>query len=150
MITKKILSQVELFEGISAESLARFAQIAEEVNCEDGEIIFQEGDQAACIYILHKGKVNLQVQLTSRPENLIVAVLSKQSQTFGWSGVVAPYYYTATAKCKAETRLIKLNGKELIKILDDDKHAGYLFMMRIAQMISNRLRISRQALFRTF
>lgn len=147
---KKLLSQVELFAGISAESITRFAGISEEVTCKDGQVIFQEGQKADCIYILHEGKVTLQVQLTSRPEKLNVAILSLPSQAFGWSAVVAPYYYTATAICKEDTRLIKINGQNLIKVLEEDRDAGYLFMMRIAQMISNRLTVSRQTLFRTF
>jgi len=62
---------------------------------------------------------------------------------------VAPNHYTATAYCEEDTELISIPSDKFMEILDGHPEAGYKIMLRITQIISDRLRNSRQALLKT-
>jgi CRP-like cAMP-binding protein len=149
MISSQILSQIELFEGVPQGQLAAIAGIGEEVTYQEGETIFREGDNAEQLYILLQGNISIQVQLSSRPERITVSVISQPNQSFGWSGVVAPYHYTASALCKTGCRLLAINGQQLLQVLQEEPASGFIVMQRIAGIISSRLRNSRMALLKS-
>lgn len=149
MVNVKELREVGLFEEISDEHRAIIVDIAEEMNFAQGAIIFREGARAEYIYVLLEGKVTIRVHLTSRPENLTVSVINKPYQAFGWSGVVSPNHFTASALCESDCRVLAIPGKELMEMLREDPLAGFLIMCKISEMISSRLRSTRQVLVKT-
>ena len=149
MVNPQELSTVGLFDGIPDEQLAKIVDIAEEMHFSQGELIFREGTKAKHIYVLLDGKVAIRVHLTSRPESLTVSVINKAYHSFGWSGIVPPYHFTATALCESDCRLLVIPGQELLKILRDDPESGFHVMCKISEMISSRLRSSRQVLLKS-
>jgi CRP-like cAMP-binding protein len=143
------LRNVELFEGASDELLAKVAEIAEEKTFVLGEMIFQEGEKAEWVYVLLEGKVRISIDLTSKPTYITVAMIEKPQWAFGWSGIVAPYRYTASATCDVETRVLAIPGIKLEEILDEEPECGCHVMKKLTELISSRLRNSRMTLLRT-
>ena len=60
----EVLRTVELFDGATDELLNKVADIAEEKNFALGEMIFEEGEKAECVYVLLEGKVRISIDLT--------------------------------------------------------------------------------------
>jgi CRP-like cAMP-binding protein len=149
MVTAGMLTKIDLFENLPQASLEVLASSCERVQCAPGEVLFREGERAHKLYVLEKGKVVIRLQLTSRPETITVAVLSKPHTSFGWSSVVAPFFYTAAAVCEVESELISVDARALMGILEREPEVGYIIMKRITKIISSRLRNSRGALLRT-
>lgn len=149
MIPTKLLHPIGLFEEVSHGQLSKIAVISEVAKRSRGELIFSEGDRAEYLYILVEGKVAIRVQLTSRPESVTVAVLNQTHQSFGWSGVVEPYHYTASALCEEDCYLIAIPGQKLIEILRSEPASGFEVMRHISEVISSRLRNSRAVLLKT-
>ncbi len=149
MVTPQMLSQTSLLEGLTEEQLKAVADISEETACQQGEMLFWEGDPAELLYILVEGEINVFVQLSSRPERVTVSVLSQPYQTLGWSGLVAPNVYTASALCEVDCRLVAIDGAVLIEVLKGDPVMGFIVMGRIAEMMSSRMRNTRFALLKT-
>ena len=145
----QILSQNKLFEGISEKTLAAIAAISEELTLQEGRLVFVEGSKAEYVYILLEGEVDIQVSLTSRPGSLTVAVVNLPNQNFGWSGIVPPYNYTASALCKTDCRILAMEGKKLMQVLQREPRFGFIVMQRMAELIARRLRNSRIALLKT-
>ena len=145
----EVLRNVELFEGSTDELLAKVAAIAEEKSFALGEMIFEEGEKAEWVYVLLEGKVRISIDLTSKPTYITVAMISECNWAFGWSGIVAPYRYTATATCEEETRVLALPGIQFEEILQDEPQCGCVVMKKLAELISSRLRNSRMTLLRT-
>jgi hypothetical protein len=56
----------------------------------------------------------------------------------GWSAVIEPYIYTATARATRPSRVIVFAGAEVEKLMSDD-HFSFLLMKKIAQVIGQRL-----------
>lgn len=149
MITPHILSQASLFEKLTEEQLKAIAEISEEETCQQGEVLFWEGDPAESLYILVEGEINIFVQLSSRPERITVSVISQPYQTLGWSGLVAPNVYTASALCEVDSRLVAIDGAALTEILKDDPAMGFVVLGCIAEVMSSRMRNTRFALIKT-
>ena len=145
----EVLRDVELFEGATDELLTKVAAIAEEKHFTLGEMIFEEGEKAEWVYVLLKGKVRISIDLTSKPAYITVAMISECNWAFGWSGIVAPYRYTATATCEEETRVLAIPGIRFEEILDEEAECGCQVMKKLAELISSRLRNSRMTLLRT-
>jgi CRP-like cAMP-binding protein len=145
----EVLRNVELFEGATDELLSKVAEIAEEKTFALGEMIFEEGEKAKWIYVLLEGKVRISIDLTSKPAYITVAMIDEPHWAFGWSGIVAPYRYTATATCDVETRVLAIPGLEFENLLMKEPQCGCGVMKKLTELISSRLRNSRMVLLRT-
>jgi len=144
-----MLAEFNLFKDVSKEVLDEIAGICETTKYEKDSFVFREGDTAEKLFLLLTGSIALRVNLTSRPDSITVSFLNSPHQALGWSGVVAPNHYTASAYCEDDTELVVLPSDSFMKILDRHPEAGYKVMLRITQIISDRLRNSRQALLKT-
>lgn len=149
MVTADTLSKLSLFAGLSAEQLAPLAELAEEVSCPAGQALFSEGASATQLFVLVEGRVGIEVRLSSRPENLTVAMLTQPGQLVGWSGVLAGKHYTASAVCQAPSKLLAFDGHAFLNVLGLDCHMGFALMHRIAEVISGRLRNVQRVVLKT-
>jgi len=149
MITAKMLAEFDLFSNTSDEALGEIAAICETVKFPSGSYVFKEGETADKLHLLISGSIALRVNLTSRPDSVTVSFVSRPHQTLGWSGVVSPNHYTASAYCEEDAELIVIPSDKFLRILEKYPQTGYQVMLRITQIISDRLRNSRQALLKT-
>lgn len=149
MATNAPLSEFALFRNISEDLLEKISKLAKEEKFSKGDTIFQEGEQADQLHFLLRGEIVLKVKLTSRPESITVSAVSQPFESFGWSGIVPPYHYTASAICEADCKVLTISGEGFMKLLEENPSAGFTVMRRIAELIASRLRNSRQALLKT-
>ena len=149
MTTASVLSQFGLFQDLPQQLLEEIAVISDEVEMKQGDFVFREGEKADKLHFLLNGSVALRVKLTSRPESLTVSFVSTPYQSFGWSGIVAPNHYTSSAECDEDSKLLITPAHPFIKLLEKYPEAGFKVMQRIAEIIADRLRNSRQALIKT-
>ncbi|MBI3167372.1 MAG: cyclic nucleotide-binding domain-containing protein [Chloroflexi bacterium] len=149
MIDTEILSQFSLFNGLPDSLLKEIAAIGNETSAKQGEFVFHEGEKADKLHFLLKGSVALRVKLTSRPESVTVSFISSPYQSFGWSSLVAPHHYTSSAECDEDSNLLIIPADPFMKLLEKHPEHGFTVMRRIAEIIADRLRNSRQALLKT-
>jgi len=149
MATNAPLSEFALFRNLPEELLNKVAALGKEVTYSEGDFIFREGDQADKLHFLLNGEVVLKVKLTSRPESITVSAVSQQYESFGWSGIVPPYHYTASAVCTADCKVLTIPGDGFTKLLEENTAAGFIVMRRLTEIVASRLRNSRQALLKT-
>ncbi len=140
MVTGEELAHSPLFAGLPNDSLARFARLAEELHCPAGELLFREGKEASHLYLLLRGKVNIQVQPTSLTAPLTVVSITAPGQLIGWSGFMPPNYYTASAICLEDCDLLAFEGPAFARALEENPAVGLVVMRHIAEVISQRLR----------
>ncbi|MBP1748581.1 MAG: cyclic nucleotide-binding protein [Deltaproteobacteria bacterium] len=132
----EIIQEAELFQGVSEGVLAEIVNEGEEVTFEEGAVIFDEGEVARHIYELIEGSVDL-IMLKKEIVHLTV---SRTGQIFGWSALVQPYTRTATAKCTAPARVIRLSSDSIEKIIENHPHEGLTILRNLARIITQRLR----------
>ena len=149
MITPEMLAEFDLFKDISKDTLKEIADISETITINKDGYVFREGEKADKLHLLVSGSIALRVNLTSRPDSVTVSFVNRPHQTLGWSGVVTPNHYTASALCEEDTELIVIPSNKFMQILERHPEAGFKVMLRITTIISDRLRNSRQALIKT-
>jgi CRP-like cAMP-binding protein len=149
MINTDTLSQFTLFNGLPESLLMEITAISTEAAYKIGDFVFKEGEKADKLHFLLNGSVALRVKLTSRPDSVTVSFVSTPYQSFGWSGVVAPFHYTSSAECDEDSNLLIIPAGPFMALLEKHPEAGFQVMKRIAEIIADRLRNSRQALLKT-
>lgn len=149
MVSTAQLSEFGLFRGLPLTFLEKLAAISHEFGVFKDNYIFREGEKADQIHFLIKGGISLRVKLTSRPDHITVSFINKPYESFGWSGVVPPFYYTASAYCEEDSQILTMPAEKFMQILEADPKSGFIVMQRIAEIIADRLRNSRQALLKT-
>lgn len=148
-----VLRRSEIFLGLSNETLKN---IVAEVTChtktyEANEVIFNAGDYAENLIVVEYGEVTLIVShplpdLHSEAKAEVDTVCA--GGTFGWSSLIAPHTYTIGAICKEPAKVLALNGRELLKLLDRETKIGYEVMKALNRIIGLRLRDSNRALIK--
>ncbi len=143
------LSKMELFRGLPKEKIEEISKICEVLEYKKGDIIFHEGEDAERIYALLDGEIELYIQLSTRPDRVPLSVIRMPYDTFGWTALVPPHYYTTSCMCREDTKVAAINRTDLINVIERDPAIGMNVYKRIATVISNRLRNCRALLLKT-
>ena len=142
------LRQCELFLELNDEELGKIAEICREEIYQPQEMIFEESSVAEDLYILQDGRVAVQIELHSahEPSGVVTVEEIRAGRIFGWSALVKQRRFTASARAQEAVRLIAIKGTDLNALFDRDSHIGFVVMKRLADVISSRLRHTRQQL----
>ncbi|MCP4630264.1 MAG: cyclic nucleotide-binding domain-containing protein [bacterium] len=127
--------QGDIFWGMNTEFVGKIMKLAETESYIKGDILFRTGDAADHFYIMTKGQIKIGIGDTGH----VVYIVSKAGEAFGWSSLIGRDSYSATAECLSSTKLLKLNGEKLQKILEKDSDNGLIFFKRLSMVLGNRL-----------
>jgi CRP-like cAMP-binding protein len=112
----------------------------------EGDRIFAEATKARDVHLCRSGKVDILIWV-GQPWNRNIAVhRAVPGEVFGWSALVAPYIYTASAECVESGEEIRIKGLDLLTMLGQNPLIGYAIMENLSANISLRLTQTRQRL----
>jgi len=141
-----VLKGFELFKGLTDNDLSKIAQLCSMFTPNEGDLIFKEGNRATDIHLCHSGKVDVTIWIREPWNKNVVVHRVIPGELFGWSALVAPYTYTASAECVEPGEVIVVNGHELLMMLAENPVVGYRIMANLDTEISARLMQTRQKL----
>jgi CRP-like cAMP-binding protein len=151
MIPLETLRKLDFFSGLSDDELGQIAHISEERTYQANELCFQEGEQAEYLYVLLSGKVSIQFQFQSLlqpPYRETTVTTVRPGEPFGWSSLVEPGHYTASARCLEASRALCIKGSDLEALAERECCLGYRVMRKAAIVAGSRLRETRRNLIR--
>lgn len=131
------IKEVELFHGIPSHIIDEIAKFVIEENFLAGHFLFQEGDFAEFLYILEEGAIDIVIH--GQEGKRISFLLDKTGLVFGWSALIEPNRYTASAECVKESRVIKIDGERLLRTFERYPAHGMTIIKRLAGIIADRL-----------
>ena len=131
------IAQSELFKGLGKKALEAVTGQGVEKSYERGDLVFREGDEARTFYILKDGAVDL---VMGTQEELCF-VVSLPGEIFGWSALVEPYRYRATARCTAGARLVEIRHEAVDKMVKDSPEEGVIIFRNLAAIVTEKLRL---------
>ena len=129
------IMESDLFKGVSQRFITRIANGAEELDYKKNSVIFKRGEEASCFYVLATGDVHIEIGETE--ETLAV---NRPGEVFGWSALVEPYRYTATAKCVRDTRAIRISRDLVESAIKEHPSEGLAVLKNLTGIIAGRLR----------
>ncbi len=141
MVPSDILGRLDIFSGLTDKELEAVTEVSNIVNYSSGDVIFREYEQAKDLYVLLEGRVAIEFEVGHHQE--AVVHVAEGGQAFGWSALVQPYRFTATARCQDDSKVISVDRAGLRKLMDRDCYLGFVIMEKLAEIISMRLRETR-------
>jgi len=147
MISRETLAQNWFFKGLKGAQIDALLALGQEAFYPAGGIVLVEGQPAESFHILVEGAVSIKMRAEEHGD-LVLNTLKQTGEIFGWSALVEEGRSTATAECLEETRVLSINKKDLEALFAQDPSLGYLFMKRLASLISRRLENTRALLIK--
>lgn len=137
MVSMDALRASELFQGLSDDELAIIARMAREETFEPEARIFSEGEPAESLYIVVRGRIAILIDLGQGRQTVVDTV--GPGDSFGWSALVPPFVYTASAACAQAATVLVIPGDGLRELCQQHCRTAYAIMERVAGVISTRL-----------
>ncbi|MBI5696255.1 MAG: cyclic nucleotide-binding domain-containing protein [Nitrospirae bacterium] len=141
MVPVETLKSLDVFSGLTEFEMMEVARVCDTQDYPSGTMVFRENDDADRLYVLLAGRVAIQFEV-GRHQDAVVHT-SEAGQAFGWSALVQPYRFTASARCMSDSKILTVDREGLRALLSEDCHIGFIIMEKLAEIISKRLRETR-------
>lgn len=109
------LSAVDIFAPLSAEETAMLAQAAVSHVFAPGEVVIRAGDPGSSMFVLHNGRVSVQVSENGRPRT--IATLS-EGDFFGEMALFTGEPRTAHVVALEETEVLEIKHEAMKSLFD--------------------------------
>ena len=137
MVSKEDLKDIYILENLTDEMLEKIQPLIKPLQFKEREVVFEEGEKAENFFILKRGKILLEVELS---EMIIISLGSiKSGYSFGWSALLSGPSYTSYAVCAEPCEVFAIPGKKLLDLLHEDDIMGSRVMEFVAKIVKNRL-----------
>jgi CRP-like cAMP-binding protein/(2Fe-2S) ferredoxin len=142
MTSLDFLRSVEVFKGLIDSQLAGLVDHCREMEFRQNAKLFSEGDDAACLWMVKEGRVDLRFDLPDRPTSTKNTISSiSENMSFGWSSLVAPHKYRLSAYCATNScKVIQIEREALLALFKKDSKTGYVVMSNLVEIIGQRFR----------
>jgi CRP-like cAMP-binding protein len=138
MVSPELIRRYKYFSTISINQINLLAKIAEEIEVESDYYFHNEGDDIGKVYIIIEGEVSLVTSLPQQDKDVIINTLTS-GDVFGWTSLLPPYTAGAGAKSVEKCKLVEFDSARMRELFEADYEFGYLMMIKVAQIIRERL-----------
>ncbi len=128
------IPQSELFKDLGPETVEAIKGQGEEKTFNGGESIFDEGDRAESFYVLGEGSIHLAMG-----HEALCFVVDRPGELFGWSSLVEPHKYRASARCTARSRLLRIPCSAVEKLAQDHPQDCVAIFRNLARIVTGKL-----------
>jgi toluene monooxygenase system ferredoxin subunit len=128
----------ELFNGIAPQSLEALAAIAQREEYAEGAVIYRIGDAASDFFVLESGRVEFLIGRGEKQDP--AGFMMRKGEVIGWAALLESHpQRIASAKALEKSSLLRINGKQALKILEADPASGYTVMRRLSGVVTRFL-----------
>jgi CRP-like cAMP-binding protein len=135
------LSELPLFQGLSARALERLAEAAAYRAVPSGRTVITQHDVAATVWPLRSGAVQVLIRLGA--EDVLVGVLHEPGALLGWSAFRPPYRYTASIRCETACEFVVLRAVVFDELFADDPALANEVLRQVAAAVTRRFENAR-------
>ena len=139
---RDVLTKTALFKGLSDAELELVLPLCREQSHSAGFSVLAEGAAAKDLFIVAEGKVMVEMNLSAYSGMVQDAMIETipAGEPFGWSAVVGSRVYTMTARCLEATKVIAIDGEQLLALFNDNPSIGFKVMEGLVEVINARLK----------
>ena len=141
------LKEITLFEDLDEHELKIVSRHLKEIRFKAGETIIHESESGNTMYIFREGKVKITRKITLKigerwgeAEKAMDVLDAKQVGFFGEMSLVTGAPRSATITAITDCTLYQLSSDDLESIAREAPLTAYKIMMKIAQVLANRVR----------
>lgn len=133
-IDYKVLAQISLFHGVSADTLAQIAANCTWVTIERGATLFKQGESSQNLYIIHEGELRIVREYESELDRIVVAVLGP-GQVTGELSMIIGEPRTATVEATQNSRLVRLDRDTFFNYLGQDPNMASQLLVELGSRL---------------
>ena len=147
MISPELLKRYPFFSSLLESQLTEIAMIADEIDCINGETLFEENQPANTLYLLINGGIDLTIKSeeefhpTQHREFTVGEI--NPGEIFGISALAEPSVYDATARTSRDSQIIKIDAEALRGLMKEDVELANHLMVQVIRELKERLRSTR-------
>lgn len=132
------IANLDIFTGLSPADLKWVAPLVEVCSFAPAEVVFEQGQMAAYLFVLLKGKVLVHFKPYDGPALTVAHI--EAGGVFGWSAVLGRATYTSGAAAAEASEAIRLRGDKLRSLCEQHPEIGLVVLDQLASVIAERLR----------
>ena len=127
------LKIIPLFLDFNSEQLKLISEISDVIELDPGDTPILEGAQLDYLYVLMDGEIKVEVYIPTQGQ-LETARLGPLD-ILGWSSMTPVVRQrTGTTTALTHCKLIRIQGKQLYKLCEEDHDIGFFIYRRIANV----------------
>ena len=131
----EIFKRTMPFQVVSDGMLRKIAALSWQVAYPSGASVYQAGDTADDIYIIVSGRIEHALEPSVNARRPVQTL--GPGDVFGWAALMDKFpHRLAAATAMEPTEIVRINGDELLRLLESDPDAGDVVMSRFATMIT--------------
>jgi CRP-like cAMP-binding protein len=135
------LSGITLFEGFAARQLELLLPIFEKYSCAGNTVVFEQGDEAAFLYLILKGRALIRYKPYDSPPITITRL--EAGDVFGWSAVIGSPSYSSSIVSTSRLEALRVRGADLLQLCREHPRTGSRLLNRLAHGVSGRWKNAR-------
>ncbi|GAB7110240.1 cyclic nucleotide-binding domain-containing protein [Streptomyces phaeofaciens JCM 4814] len=133
-----------LLRSLSAEHRGRLMRVAREVSIPQGTRLFEEGARADRFWIIHTGRIELDMRVPGRRAAVIENL--GHNEMVGWSWLFTPHVWHLGAEATTPVRAYEFDATAVRSMCQDDPALGQDISQWVGQILAHRLRSTRTRL----
>ncbi len=133
LISVDRLRKVDFLQGLAEVELRSIAHFFEEENVGAGVSLCEEGARAERLYVLEQGRISISSKNSRRYD------IYTPGKTVGWSFLVPPFLYTASAVTTAPSKLLVIKSRDFYDFIHNDSQMEMKVLSNMTQVIASRL-----------
>ena len=139
-----VLKKVPFFSQLKKSELLEFKRIFHHRYFKKGEIIFFEGEPGAGMYVIENGKIGIYKNFDDNSKEELAVLQS--GEFFGEMALLDESARSATAVALDNTSVLGLFRHDLFNLINRKPKLGNKILLKLAQMLAERLRLSNDEL----
>lgn len=145
---KEVLKRSQLFKLLSDQEIQDIMAMCREESYGPGATICQQGERSRSLHVLLSGSVFLErrLELGEGKQARVTIDTLRRGAVFGWSSILEPYLYSASAVCREPCRVISIEGSAIREWLEKHPTGGCQLVKGLASLLADRLRATYRAL----
>ncbi|MDC0713084.1 Crp/Fnr family transcriptional regulator [Stigmatella sp. ncwal1] len=128
-----LLARIPLFENLQAEDLEHLSTLLHTRHCAKGDVIFQQGDEGADLYIVRAGQVAIRLHSPEGKE--VILTLLGSGEVFGELSLLDGEPRSTHAVAREETTLLSLRREDFHRFLDTRPQVARSLLATLSRLV---------------
>lgn len=132
------LKRVDIFKDFQQGDLKRLARIVHERNYRDGEVIYEQGQPGAALYLVRDGVVEIVVRKRNG-EEVPLMLLEPPASLEEWAAMGAELVRFTSARARGPVSLVAIGHSDLDALSRNFPTLASKTVMKVAQVMAMRI-----------
>lgn len=134
----EFFKKVDIFSDLENRALQELSNLFSEKRYKQGETIFEEDSIGNSMMIINSGEV--RVSQTPNPDTEEALIVLKKGDFFGEMAVLEDLPRSATTIAHTDAAILEISREHFIKFIELDSNSGLKILIKLAKIVSARLR----------